>query len=92
MTTYRYMAEVGGWRFVVLFHRGRKWIRLLDTATLQIYRRPVAELRNLRPYQIRPKTMARRLRERRARFRRLGLSYPKRAVASAIDALRKVAS
>lgn len=90
MTTYRYFAETGGWRFVVLFHRGRKWLKLLDTATLRVYRLPVSELRHLRPYDgIRPKSMARRLAERRARFRRMAIHVPERAVKSAIATLRR---
>jgi|GEM_PF-4183801 len=91
MSTYRYRAETGGWRFVVLFHHGRKWIRLLDTATLQVYCLPVSALRSLRPYDIRSKSMARRLIERRARFRRLGLHFPRRAVNDAIAGLKKEA-
>lgn len=88
MITYRYLAELGGWRYVVLFHHGRKWLKLLDTATLRVYRLPVAHIRDLRPYTIRPRTLANRLVARRARFRRLGIHCPEKAVQAAIDTLR----
>jgi hypothetical protein len=26
----RYYADIGGWRLAVLFHDGRKWLKLLD--------------------------------------------------------------
>lgn len=79
----------GGWRFVVLFHKGRKWIKLLDTATLEVYRRPVSETRRLRPYKMKPKTMARRLVQRRAAFQRHQVAFRTKAVRVAIDTLRR---
>jgi hypothetical protein len=55
---------------VVLFHQGRKWLRLLDTATLDVYAVPHAERRHLRPANARPKALARRLAKRGADWRR----------------------
>ena len=78
----------GGRRFVVMFYEGRKWLKLLDTGTLEIYRRPLAEQRHLRPYKIKPKTLANRLTKRRALFNRHGAPYPKRSVTQAITLLR----
>ena len=89
---YRYYADIGGWRFVVLFYRGRKWIKLLDKSTLQVYRLPVSELRRLQPYAGRPSTVANRLARRRALFRRHNLRFSKKAVRAAISALREVPS
>lgn len=80
----------GGRRFAVLFHTGRKWIKLLDTATLEVYRLPVAEQRRLSPYSIEPKTMASRLAKRRAGLKRHGLRFSRRAVKSAIQILRGI--
>ena len=86
---YTYYADPGGWRFVVLFHQGRKWLQALDLSTLDVYRLPVTKRGHLVPVRAsRPKTTARRLAAKRAQFKRLGISFPKRAVARSIDALR----
>jgi len=85
---YRYFADVGGWRFVVLFHHGRKWLKLLDTATLEIYRLPVRDLARLQPYGISRRELARRIAARRKLFEECGVSFPKSAVAEAIRAIR----
>ena len=77
----------GGRRFVVLFHQGRKWLRLLDTGTLETYREPVTAFRQLRPYKIAPSTMANRLVTRRAALKRHGMTFSKRSVSRAITAL-----
>jgi hypothetical protein len=77
---YRYWAETGGWRLVVRFHEGRKWLKLLNVSTLQVYRIAKDQQRHLVPYTgIRPKTLARRLRQRRARLKRCATSaFPKK--------------
>ena len=86
---YTYFADQGGWRFVVLFQKGRKWLHALDTATFQVYRLPIAKLGHLVPCRApRPKTMAKRLASRRATFKRLHQPFPGRAVKKAIDTLR----
>ena len=48
---YRYYAETGGWRFVVLFHEGRKWLKLLDASRLEVYRIAKNQHHNLIPYR-----------------------------------------
>ena len=85
---YRYFAPRGGWRLVVLFHQGRKWLRLLDTSTLDVYAVPHAELRHLRPADARPKALARRLAKRGTDWRRYGFRFSTQAVRAAIRSLR----
>ena len=77
----------GGRRFVVLYHHGRKWLKLLDTGTFDTYTEPVTALRHLHPYKIKPRTMANRLGKRRAVFRRSAVTIPQRAIEKAITAL-----
>lgn len=85
---FRFYAQTGGWRFVVLFHRGRKWLKVLETARFDVHTLKAADAYKLRPYtDIAPKTLARRIRSRRARFNRLEMNFPKKAVARAIAAL-----
>ncbi len=85
---YHYYANQGGNRFVVLFHEGRKWIKLLDTGTLEVYRIPVRDTRKLKPYtKLKPKVLARRLKERRALRKKLDMNYPKKAVNDTIKKL-----
>jgi len=86
---YRYYSDVGGWRLVVLFHQGRKWIKLLDYSTLKVYRCPIKELETLCPYSIKSITIARKIATRRASYKRLGVAFPKKAVQAAINALQK---
>ena len=86
---YRYYSDVGGWRLVVLFHQGRKWIKLLDYSTLKVYRCPVKELDTLRPCSLKPVSLARKIASRKASYKRLGITFPKKAVLAAINALRK---
>ncbi len=85
---YTYFAPRGGRRLVVLFHQGRKWLRLLDTATLDVYAVPHAERRHLRPANARPKALAKRLARRSVAWRRYGLRFSKRAVQAAIRSLQ----
>ncbi|GAB5469817.1 MAG: hypothetical protein Kilf2KO_28470 [Rhodospirillales bacterium] len=88
---YRYYADRGGWRFVVLFHKGYKHVRLLDTGTFDVYRITPRDVGRLRPYtQITPKTLAGRIKERRRMFKRCGVGFPKRAVERVIAALAGV--
>lgn len=83
---YRYYAD--GWRLVILFHNGRKWIKVLETARLQTHRLRAADAGKLRPCaEIKPKQAAKRLRSRRALFKRLDVAFPAKAVAQAIAAL-----
>ncbi len=87
--TYRYYAPRGGWRYVVLYRKGRKWLRLLDTATLEVYKVPVFEFRRLRPYRMARRTLAARLVKRRDAFRRYGRRFSERAVKATIQVLRR---
>lgn len=85
---YRYFAHTGGWRFVVLFHRGRKWLKVLETERLEVRTLKVIDAHTLRPYDgVAPKKLAKRIRSRRAGFKRLDLAFPERAVARAIATL-----
>jgi hypothetical protein len=85
---YRYYARAGGWRFVVLFHKGRKWLKVLETARLDVHALKADDLNTLRPYtDVNAKQLAKRIRSCRARFKRLDLAFPKRAVARAIAVL-----
>ena len=86
---YRYYANIGGWRLLLLFHHGRKWIKLLDYSTLQIYRCQIRELEMLRLCSLKPKFIARKMSVRRTHYKRLGITFPKKAVQAAINALRK---
>lgn len=85
---YQYFAERGGWRFVVLFHTGRKWLKALDTATLEVYRLPVRQQAQLIPYEMNRRTLASRLRVRRDRMRNCHHRFSDNAVKAAIRALR----
>ena len=85
---YRYYAETGGWRLVVLFHEGHKWLKLLDASTLEVYRIAREQYRTLVPYtQVKPQALARLLKQRRARMKRCNVSFPHTAVQSAIHKL-----
>ena len=90
---YRYYAETGGWRLTVLFHEGRKWMKLLDASTLQVYRIAREQHRQLVPYTgIKPRTLARLLRQRRARLKRCNVRFSKQATGRAIGNLETCAS
>jgi hypothetical protein len=85
---YRYYAETGGWRFVVLFHEGRTWLKLLDVSRLEVCRIAKDQHRHLVPYtEVKPTTLARWLRQRRTRMKRCHVSFPEKAVQSAIRTL-----
>lgn len=85
---YRYYAERGGWRFVVMFHKGYKHVRLFDISTFEIYRITPRDTERLRPYAgLKPKPLARRIIERRRMFTRCGVGFPKKTVQKVIAAL-----
>lgn len=87
---YRYDAETGGWRVAVLFHEGRTWLKLLDASRLEVYRIARDQHCHLVPYTgVKPKTLARWLRHRRARMKRCNIGFPKKAVESAIHKLEE---
>ena len=85
---FRYFVEGGGWRFVILYQKGHKWIHFIDQSTFQTYKRPLRELPHLKPLEYSPRKLARAMSKRRAMFKRLGVPFPKRAVQRAIDALK----
>ncbi|MEO1147965.1 MAG: hypothetical protein AAFY26_20475 [Cyanobacteria bacterium J06638_22] len=86
---FRYYAERGGWRFVVLFHKGYKHVRLFDTGTFDVYRITPRDIERLKPYEdIAPKTLASRIRKRRQLFTRCGVGFPKKTVEKVLSALR----
>lgn len=88
---YRYFSKTGGWRFVVMFHNGRKHVKLLDVSTFGIYKITPRETKALIPYAgIKPKTLGGRIKKTRARLKRCGVGYPKRAVQQTISALEGV--
>ena len=85
---YRYYANRGGWRIVVLFHKGRKWIRFIDISTFDLYRKPVSTILELEPCELTPNRIARRVRKRRSMCKRLGLGFPSAAVAKTLSTLQ----
>ena len=86
---YRYYADVGGWRLVVLIHEGRKWIRFVDISTFRVFRRSVRERTKLHPCDLKPVAVAKGMAKRRTVFRRCAVPFAKRPVQSAIDVLRR---
>lgn len=93
---YRYFEDKndwkGGWRFVVLIHEGRKWIRFIDVSTFETYRRCVDELPRLKPTTYSPRKIAARMVKRRALFKRCGVHFSKNAVKRAIEILWEAGS
>lgn len=86
---YRYYADIGGWRFVVLIHKGRKWIRFIDQSTFQVYRRHARDLERLYPCNLKHTSVAGGMAKRRAMFKRCNVPFPKNAVREAIRLLRE---
>ncbi|MBL4757521.1 MAG: hypothetical protein JKY32_07755 [Rhizobiales bacterium] len=86
--TYRYFADTGGWRLVVLFHAGRKWLKLLDTGNLDVYRLPARAMQTMAPYPTPTKKLATKLAARRASCKRNQVPFPKKAVQLSIERLR----
>ena len=85
---YHHYADKGGLRFVVLFHEGRKHVKLFDTGTFDVYTITPRDVKRLKPYtSIKAKTLAIRIRKRRAIFKRCGLSFPKNTVSKVIALL-----
>lgn len=86
--TYLFFANRGGWRLVILFHHGRKWIKLMELSTLNVHTLPIAEQRFLKPYDHpNPNRLTTRLKQRRVSFKRMGIHVPKRAVQASINKL-----
>ena len=86
------MPSQAGGGSPMLFHRGYKWIRFMDFGTLKIYRKKADELHRLKPCDLKPKPVARKLEAKRKLYRKLGLGFPKRALQQAMDELRKQGS
>ncbi len=86
------LAYVNGWRCFVVLAEGRKHVRLLDTARLEIVRVAPADWRTAHPetLDIPPAMLARRIERRVKRYRRLGLwtaRKPRGAVKAVIAGL-----
>lgn len=88
--TYRYFADRGGWRFIVVFHHGYKWIKALDISTFEVFRLPVSELSGFRPLEVKPLSLANRLKKRRATFSRCGVGFSAQSVKAAINILQSI--
>ena len=84
---YEYYADQGGLRFVIMYKEGHKWVYLLDTALLTTYRIPARDKQKLKPHKVNSKTMAKRLRERRTRYKRLNVRISARALQTSISKL-----
>ena len=84
---YRYHHTTGGWRFVVLFHEGRKHLKCLDLSLLSIYTLPAQERKRLIPFPAKPKACARQVKTIRNRMKAHGLSYSKQAVRKTLSVL-----
>ena len=89
---YRYSADPGGWRFVVQYHKGRKWTGFLDTATLQATKRRLSDPLDLFPCSRKPAALAGRLEKRRALLKRCGVSFSRTATEKANRKLRDTSS
>ncbi len=83
---YHIHLNEGGWRFAVLFHKGRKEAKLLITSTFEIQKIPVRTLDTLTPVRGK-KTAAELIRNRRALYKNNGLKVPGKAVKLALRAL-----
>ena len=89
---YRYYADIGGWRFVVLIHKGRKWVGFVDYSNFTVYRRHVRELAELRPCDLKCQSLAKGMIRRRTLFKRCGVHFSRKAVQAAIDVLLEAGS
>lgn len=93
---YRYFEPdpelPSGWRFVVLYHTGRKWMRFVDVSTLRKSERSVSELPKLKPFDYSPRKLAAQMSKRRALYKRLEVPFSIRAVQRAIAALKGAGS
>ncbi len=61
----------------------------MDTATLEVYKKPLSEIKKLNPYLIKPKTMANRLRKRATVMKRCQVKFPKKQLDQVITLLQK---
>lgn len=80
-----------GWRYVIVFDRTRGKrgkVSLLEPSTLALVRLPATALRQARPVELRPRSLARRMEERRRFYKRIGRRHPARQVKAIVDALR----
>lgn len=82
-----------GWRRVLVIEAGRKWIRLIEPATLLAAKVTRAQFVAMTPRPIpnvRLTSVARRIRARRALFRRTGgMSLPERWIKEALAVLTR---
>lgn len=83
-----------GWRHVVIISAGRRWISMIEPSTLQTARIGYADFDKLAPRPVpgpytaaRLTSVARRMRARRALFRRCGQSLPENGIRAAIALL-----
>lgn len=88
---YRYHSKIGGWRFVVVFHDGRKHVKVLDISTLEAYTITPEQKRALVPYECSASKLAKRIRNTVRRFKRCGVAYSKTSVMKAISRLEGAA-
>jgi len=84
---YRFHSTTGGWRFVVIFHDGRKHVRLLDISTLEVHTIPAAEKRGLVFYGGKGTNIAKRLRATARTYKRCEVGFPRASVKKAIQVL-----
>lgn len=85
---YQLFREVGGYRHVVLFYQGHKWLKVLDLGTLDVYKLPARERHQLKTFKARKSTARTILKNRRDCYKRFGLGYSRKAVKQALLVLR----
>ena len=89
---YHYYAARGGWRLTVMFYKGRKWLKLLEVSTFEVYRLPVSAQHRLKPAaDLNVQKVARNIARRRALLKRCHVGFSKKAVQAAIAALTAAA-
>lgn len=82
-------TDIGdGYRLLVVASVGRKWVELLDPATLRHLRALQRDVEGARPeiMDISAKRIERRIRRKAREFRRLKVGYSKRIVGDALAA------
>ena len=85
---YRYFANRGGWRFVVLYHNGHKHVRLFDIGTFEIYKITPRYIERLKPDTvITPKKLVAHIKRRRRMFQRCDVGFPKKTVQKVLAVL-----
>lgn len=78
----------GGWRHAVLFHRGRKVLKLLDIGTFDIYEVPIRDERKIKPAKGAKATTRQIIRERRDSFNAYNFRFSKTAVKQALRVMQ----